>query len=463
MADGQDIQGFSDVLKDLGGGLILRRASREDAGAVAAFNARVHYSSGGSFEQRDPHNGTAAFTSDLMSGDHPTCDASDFTVIQDTATGSIVSSACLIGQRFAYEGVEFDAGLPELVGTHPDYRARGLIREQFEVLHRWSKERGHLMQAIVGIPYYYRRFGYEMAVYMGWGRRIYVQDIPGKPSGSHDGQDSSRSYHLRPAKASDARFLSDLDHRARERYLLASSRDEGLWRYEVAVRDPQSDESVEVRIVENESGSPAGFVCHTRDLRDGTLEVCGYELANGVSWLEVTPFVLRELAEIGHKHDSHEEKLASLTFALGEHHPLYDAIPEPPLYRLDRNDHYAFYVRVPDLTEFLRHVAPVLERRLAASVAAGHTREVKISFYGDGLRLELERGRLGAVKQWSPSVEDSGDAAFPDLTFLQLLFGHRSLGELDHAFADCSPDEGDARVLLEVLFPRRPSALWPVC
>ena len=193
------------------------------------------------------------------------------------------------------------------------------------------------------------------------------------------------------------------------------------------------------------------------------MEVDGYELANGVSWLEVTPFVLRELAEIGHKHDSHEKELASLTFALGEHHPLYDAIPEPPLYRLDRNDHYAFYVRVPDLPEFFRHVAPVLERRLAASVAAGHTCELKISFYGDGLRLELERGRLSAVEPWSPSVEEEGDAAFPDLTFLQLLFGHRSLEELDHAFADCSAGEGDARILLGALFPRRPSALWPVC
>jgi Acetyltransferase (GNAT) domain len=463
MADKLRAQAHHGMLKDLGGGLILRRARRDDAEAVAAFNARVHHSSGGAFEQREPHRGVAASTRDLMTGDHPTCDASDFTVVEDTKTGSIVSSACLIGQRFSYEGVEFDAGLPELVGTNPDYRRRGLVREQFEVLHRWSKERGHLMQAIAGIPYYYRRFGYEMAVYMGWGRRIYVQDIPGKPSGSHDGRDSPRAYHLRPAKASDARFLSELDSRARERYLLASSRDENLWRYEVAGRDPESDESLEVRIVENESGSPSGFVCHTRDLRDGTLEVYGYELANGVSWLEVTPFVLREFAEIGQKRDSPEKKPASLTFALGEHHPLYDAAPEPPLYSLDRNDHYAFYVRVPDLPAFLRHVRPVLERRIAASVAAGHTRELKVSFYGDGLRLELERGRLSAVEQWSPSVEDSGDAAFPDLTFLQLLFGHRSLEALDHAFADCSPGEGDAQVLLRALFPRRHSALWPIC
>ena len=463
MAEGQRAGAVSGKLRDLGGGLVLRRARREDTEAVADFNARVHHSPGGPFERREPHRGIAAFTRDLMTGHHPTCDAPDFTVIEDTTTGSIVSSTCLIGQRFSYEGMELDAGLPELVGTHPDYRRRGLVREQFDVLHRWSKERGHLMQAIAGIPYYYRRFGYEMAVYMGWGRRIYVQDLPGKPSCRHEGQGSPRSYHLRPAKASDARFISDLDRRASRRYLLTSSRDEGLWRYEVVGRDPESDESLEVRIVENAAGEPAGFVCHTRTLRDGTLEVDGYELANGVSWLEATPFVLSELAELGHKRASDEKKLASLTFSLGEHHPLYDAIPEPTLYRLDRNDHYAFYVRVPDLPEFLRHVAPVLERRLAVSVAAGHTGDVKVSFYGGGLRLELERGRLSAVEHWSPTVEEQGNAAFPDLTFLQLLFGHRSLEELDHAFADCSPGEGHAHVLLGALFPRRPSALWPVC
>jgi hypothetical protein len=171
-------QALSRVHRDLGGGLILRQATVEDAAAVAAFNSRIHHSPGGPFDQRQPHKGVAAGTLDLMKGDHPTCDASHFTVIEDTKTGSIVSSTCLIPQKFSYEGSEFDAGLPELVGTHPDYRRRGLVGEQFEVLHRWSAERGHLMQAIGGIPYYYRRFGYEMAVYMGEGRRYYVNDIP---------------------------------------------------------------------------------------------------------------------------------------------------------------------------------------------------------------------------------------------------------------------------------------------
>jgi GNAT superfamily N-acetyltransferase len=462
MAEGQDAQAHSGAPKDLGGGLILRRARREDAEAVARFNARIHFSSG-DFDQREPDPGIAASTRDLMSVDHPTCDASDFTVVEDTRTGSIVSSSCLIPQRFSYEGLEFDAGLPELVGTHPDYRRRGLIRAQFEILHRWSEERGYLMQAIGGIPYYYRRFGYEMAVYMGEGRRLYVQDVENKPSKADGDEDSLRSFHLRPAAASDAGFLSDLYRLGTRRCLLACSRDEALWRYEVAGRDPEGDESLEMRIIEDAEGRPVGYLCHERDLRHQSLRVYGYELANGVSWLEANPLVLRELAEIGHKRASDEKRLASLTFVLGEQHPLYEAIPEPPLYRLDRHDHYSYYVRVPDLPRFLRHVAPVLENRLDASVAAGHTGKLEVSFYGDGLRLELESGRLSKVEDWSPTVEETGDAAFPDLTFLQLLFGYRSLDELDRAFADCSPGEGAAQVLLKVLFPRRPSALWPIC
>ena len=108
MADKRREKAPSRIQRDLGGGLILRQARVEDAEAVAAFNARIHHSSG-NFDQREPHRGIAAGTRDLMSGEHPTCDASDFTVVEDTSTGSIVSSTCLIPQRFSYEGLEFDA------------------------------------------------------------------------------------------------------------------------------------------------------------------------------------------------------------------------------------------------------------------------------------------------------------------------------------------------------------------
>jgi hypothetical protein len=119
-------------------------------------------------------------------------------------------------------------------------------------------------------------------------------------------------------------------------------------------------------------------------------------------------------------------------------------------------------LRVPDLPGFIRHIAPVLEQRLATSPLAGHSGEILLSFYRSGLRLAFEGGQVREAEPWQPTVEKGGNAAFPDLTFLQLLVGYRSLSELRYAFADCWVGKDEARALLETLFPKKPSYVWPV-
>ena len=42
---------------------------------------------------------------------------------------------------------------------------------------------------------------------------------------------------------------------------------------------------------------------------------------------------------------------------------------------------------------------------------------------------------------------EEGDASFPELTFLQLLFGHRGIDELRHSFTDLYSDSNEALVL----------------
>ena len=65
-------------------------------------------------------------------------------------------------------------------------------------------------------------------------------------------------------------------------------------------------------------------------------------------------------------------------------------------------------------------------------------------------------------RRGGPRHEDQGSAAFPGLTFLQLLFGYRTLDELQAAFTDCWVEDDDARALIEALFPKQPSAVWGV-
>jgi hypothetical protein len=88
---------------------------------------------------------------------------------------------------------------------------------------------------------------------------------------------------------------------------------------------------------------------------------------------------------------------------------------------------------------------------------------VKINLYRTRFTMVWENGRLLEVGESYPYQRlEEGDAAFPDLTFLQLLFGYRSVDELRLAYADAFTDTNDALVLLRALFPKRPSRTVPM-
>ncbi|MCB0065990.1 MAG: hypothetical protein KDD77_02500 [Caldilineaceae bacterium] len=123
---------------------------------------------------------------------------------------------------------------------------------------------------------------------------------------------------------------------------------------------------------------------------------------------------------------------------------------------------YAWYVRVPDLPRLVRHLRPVLEKRLAASPLRGYSGELKLSFYRDGLRLAFAAGQLTEVAAWPPPDTDHHEwqgAGFPPLVFLQLLFGYRSLAELRATFPDVYAEQ-EAALLLDILFPKSPSTVY---
>jgi len=123
---------------------------------------------------------------------------------------------------------------------------------------------------------------------------------------------------------------------------------------------------------------------------------------------------------------------------------------------------YAYQIRVPDLTGFIRHITPALEERLASSIAPGYSGELQISLYRRGLLLVFEKGKLVSVEDWKPSPNEWGNATFPDLTFLQILFGYRSFAELHRSFADCGWNLERDRVLIDILFPKKISDVYPV-
>lgn len=438
------------VLRNLGDGLILRRSVPADADNLAEFNSIIHSEAGA----EKPEARIGEWTRDLLTRPHPTFGSDDFTIVEEQATGRIVSSCNHISQVWAYAGIPFKVGRPELVGTLPEYRHKRLIQVQFDVLHGWSAERGEMAQAITGIPHYYKRFGYDMALELGGGRVGFAPLMPALKEGERE------PFTIRPATEADIPFLSMVDAHAGTRQLIRTVRDESIWRYELGGKSERNINRTVYRIIESAEGQPVGYLAHPWFSWDWGAPLSEYELKPGVSWLAVTPSVARYILATSREYALRDgeptDNKTAVPFWHGSAHPVYEVWRD----KLPRiRQPYAWYVRVPDLPGFLRHIAPALEKRIAESPICGHTGSLRLNLYKTGIRLQMERGKITTVESYKPDPSDMGDVGLPDLTVLQLVFGYRSLDDLRAAYTDVYWEGDDARYVTATLFPQKPSSV----
>ncbi len=433
--------------QDLGDGLILRWATLDDVEEVAAFNVDIH-----SDNPDEPEEFLTHWTRDLMYGDHPTTNVDDFTVVVDENNGGkIVSTLCVIPQKWLYggpyNGIEFLCGRPELVGTDPAFRRRGLIRHQIEAIHAKGKVRGELVQAITGIPWYYNQFGYEMALNLSGGRAYHWNRRGNyKPV-------EKENYHLRSATIDDIPHLNELYQANCAESMIVRKRDKALWLYEMEVANKETGDYREFQIVETADNEIVGYVEYKKWGERFYIRELGVK--SGHSWRAVSIFITHALKVKADEINKENEKPVSyLYFGLGEDHSVYEALGT----QLEKQVRpYAWYIRVADLPGFLRHITPILLGRLANSVMAGHSGELKLNFYQNQVKLSFENGKLIEIGTYEPEHFEDGDAFFPDSTFLKLLFCYRSMEELSQARADCFARNAGAAVLLNILFPKQSS------
>lgn len=445
--------------REVGDGLTLRWSTPEDVERVATLYAQVFR------PKADAPLNTrmAAWTRDMFSGSHPHIGPRDFAVVEEMASGVIVASTCLLRYSFTYEGVPIPFGRPEVVATLPDYRNRGLVRAIFALIHAKSEARGDLAQGITGIPYYYRLFGYEYAVSAGTAVTVYFPAIPELKT------DATEPYSLRPATREDIPRLLRLWEREHASSAISTSLDRDYLRWAMEGMSAESLANWRLYLIVDAQDRPCGYVHLEPGRWSPEVNVSGLMVEVGTPLTVVLPSVLRGVRALAettrvapNRPDTpppgavrfHVMGMHPLIGALGELGPVTVAHPFSPY-------PYLWYIRVPDLPRFIQRVAPVLERRLAASAQADYSGELTLDFYRGGLRLAFDGGKLTATEDWRPPLWVEAKAGFPPLVFLQLLCGYRSLNDLRSIYPDVWA-EGDAAPLLDALFPKRPSSLYPL-
>ena len=152
------------------------------------------------------------------------------------------------------------AGQVELVATAREYEGRGLARALMGWAHERSARRGHLVQVMIGIPYFYRQFGYQYAIALPHSRA--VRAVPPPPEDTSSARrvwttsrrwrpSGRRAAGVRPADAALAGVLAmagraGRQHPASRRARRHRGRDRPghpargrrVWLGEVAAADP---------------------------------------------------------------------------------------------------------------------------------------------------------------------------------------------------------------------------------
>jgi hypothetical protein len=159
------------------------------------------------------------------------------------------------------------------------------------------------------------------------------------------------------------------------------------------------------------------------------------------------------------------QQFTSLGWHISRWHPVVEAIPSQlRIFTKLPFEERSYYYRVPDLSAFIKHILPALNSRLKSSLNhKNFTGSVKVSMYTPrypGFELQIENGTivntLPYVKrdQW----DDPTVAYFPPVVFLQVLFGRKSIAELEDIFPDIEMEESIGK-LLNVIFPKKISII----
>lgn len=383
---------------------------------------------------------------DLINTDHPTVTLDDIWVVVDPAKDdAIVSALLLIPQTWQYEDIQFGCGRVELVATHKDYRRRGLIRELMNAAHERSTSLGHLVQGITGIPHYYRRFGYGMSADLGARAGMALSIIQPLDEGE------SVKFTLRPAGEGDIPALVAWSAAYALENQVSVVWDEAMLRYEITVRNPEAVNAPRIYMIVNPDDEPVGYVLVR--LWENNAALMGYVVSKQSSYLDTFSDVMRGLRHIIDSMDL-PPKFQPGHIRFGDLHPMIDVMVRKTFPSAVTPYTYAWYIRIPDVGAFLRHVAPVLERRLEGSAAHGYTGTLTVDFYDfTGLILTFEKGKLLNAEHRILGADDKPDAAFPFYSFFDLIFGRRTTLELGYIMPDVIAVL-KAHILLDTLFPK---------
>ncbi|HEY0638306.1 MAG TPA: GNAT family N-acetyltransferase [Pseudonocardiaceae bacterium] len=368
-------------------------------------------------------------TAELLAARGDAADAVDFRlVLEDRDAGPgwvavvvdgdrVVSTAMLMDEtlrvgRPGEDAVDLPVGQVELVATDPEYEGRGLVRRLMGWAHERSRQRGHLAQVMIGIPFFYRQFGYAYAMPQPRWRTLAapVPPAPGVTVRAATEADIPAMHALQEAVPADVR----MPHSA------------ACWRW--LVHRDGTDQLVAER--DGRVVGTARVVPPPEDVAIGELAAVDAEAAYAL---------LTHVAAAGPVVAERPGTPAG---------DAVDALLAPPS-EVDPK-HWWYYARVEDLGSLLLALEPLLVSRLPADAKPV---DLLISSFRSHVRFTIGPDGIGGLTRGGPEQAPlgKGGCGVPPDALPGLVLGPYGALGLEERLPDCYL--GPTRELMGTLFP----------
>jgi len=318
-----------------------------------------------------------------------------------------------------------------IVGTRKDSRRLGFVNALAAEFDHVLRTEGHLMSHIQGIPWFYRKYGYEYAIPLETKVVLEHRHIPKTAEGE---------LTLRSAKPEDIDLLISYYRDSGETLDIAAARTEEQW---VFLLGPsmKTEYAADTYIAETK-GNAVGYC---RVFREGFGE--GLILGECSSLpAECFPGLFGRLKEIAQK-----KSKPYIRVNLGPRHPAVIAAKE-----LGARDEggYAWQIRIPEPAAFLKAITPSLNARLSASAFADQNGILDLDLYRDRVSLRFKGGHIFEISTNKADKKEKGylNLRIPPNLFPPFVLGQKSYAECAAFYPDLSGNLRAQR-LFNDLFP----------
>jgi len=362
--------------------------------------------------------------------EHPSRDQFLWFYIEDDYSKKAISSISLFPLEWSIANIPIPVCEMGFVGTLEKYRGKGYIGYLNNLFELIMMERGFILSVIRGIPYYYRKLGYEFAIPLDDRMLLSTKNVP-----------SIELNHLQIRKAdfNDRSFFKKKYQEYHQNFFISNKFDIDSYAFRYFNDDYNEFKSMSY-IIEDNGKSSSYFTFGM------SYDNLAYDIKTSILNDEQCIKLLQFIKEIRGSENNDDINLCARE----------DTVLGKNILALGGVHHhtYGWQVKIPNLKLFFKKIKTILETRINNSPFSGLTQKIKISNYRETFELFFENGQISAinVEKGYPG-EGLCDLQMPGSILYKLILGDRKFDEINYIIKDAMV-KYNSKDLINTLFPK---------